>query len=299
MENSSKALYMAGSLLIAIMIISVMVYAFNNLGILQNEKDKIEYEESITAFNKEYEAFNNKIMYGTTVISCINKAISNDQKYVKKTPGDLGSEGKWTQGNGNSREDALVNVKVLLKEENDGKKYLYENVEVYSFDKAKIRFTDAEKYNPDNVNEVVKWNSILNLSNRLPKFSVIKDWYGDDVTLYEVLTSQGNKIEVDDDCLELLAIKEDSTIEFNDDIISLYTLMKNATEYELIIQNPDTTIKYENPQKYESPKNGGWSYIKWTTCLADFKRRKFTCDDIKYNENTGRVSEIVFKEYED
>ena len=44
-------------------------------------------------------------------------------------------------------------------------------------------------------------------------------------------------------------------------------------------------------------KIGGWVYVKWTTALADFKRKKFICDQIHYSENTGRVDNIVFKEY--
>ena len=39
-----------------------------------------------------------------------------------------------------------------------------------------------------------------------------------------------------------------------------------------------------------------WTQIIWKTVLYDLKNRKFKCTDLKYNESTGRVNEIVFEE---
>lgn len=101
MENSSKALYIAGSVLAALIVISFLIYSFNNIGKLQKVQDDIEYEEEISKFNMEYEAFDKRIMYGVDVISCINKAVSNNEKYV---------------GGNIAGDEALVQVCVYLKE---------------------------------------------------------------------------------------------------------------------------------------------------------------------------------------
>lgn len=39
-----------------------------------------------------------------------------------------------------------------------------------------------------------------------------------------------------------------------------------------------------------------WSYIKWTSALYNFKKLKFGCSSIEYNENTGRVNYLKFEE---
>ena len=54
---------------------------FGNVSTLVGETDKDTTEEQIIAFNKEYEAFNKKIMYGADVITVFNKAMDNNKTY--------------------------------------------------------------------------------------------------------------------------------------------------------------------------------------------------------------------------
>lgn len=81
MENASKALLMAGGILIAVLVIGVVAYMFNSSGFLFQSSEDIELAEQIAAFNKEYEAYNRKLMRGTDIISIINKVNSNNEKY--------------------------------------------------------------------------------------------------------------------------------------------------------------------------------------------------------------------------
>ena len=79
MENASKALIIAGGILLAIITLSILLYSYNNITIYQDEKEKNEMQEQITRYNAEYEGYNKKVMYGTDVISVLNKAISNNE----------------------------------------------------------------------------------------------------------------------------------------------------------------------------------------------------------------------------
>ena len=81
MENASKALLMAGGILIAILVIGVVIYMFNSSSFLFKSSEDIERAEQIEAFNREYEAYNRKLMRGTDIISIINKVNSNNKKY--------------------------------------------------------------------------------------------------------------------------------------------------------------------------------------------------------------------------
>lgn len=82
MENASKALIIAGGVLIALIIITMFIIMFNNLAnVKKNQEEQIKTEQ-ISAFNAEFEAYNKKLMYGTDVITLINKVVENNKKYM-------------------------------------------------------------------------------------------------------------------------------------------------------------------------------------------------------------------------
>lgn len=81
MENASKALLMAGGVLIAVLTIALVVTVFSSSSEFYKTQDDVKAVEQITAFNQEYESYNKKLLRGTDVISVCNKAISNNKKY--------------------------------------------------------------------------------------------------------------------------------------------------------------------------------------------------------------------------
>ena len=81
MENASKALIIAGEILIALLIITVIVWGYGNIRDLQNQSKTDEEIEQLAVFNKEYESYNKKLIRGVEVISLMNKAINNNAKY--------------------------------------------------------------------------------------------------------------------------------------------------------------------------------------------------------------------------
>lgn len=78
MENASKALMIAGGVLIALIIITMFILMSNRLSNLQEEQEQQIQTEQIAAFNAEFEAYNKKVLYGTDVITAMNKAIQNN-----------------------------------------------------------------------------------------------------------------------------------------------------------------------------------------------------------------------------
>lgn len=78
MENASKALLIAGGVLLAMMIISVMLYMSTKITEMGEAQNNRKAAEQLAAFNAEYEAYNKKLLYGTDVISVINKAIEHN-----------------------------------------------------------------------------------------------------------------------------------------------------------------------------------------------------------------------------
>ena len=81
MENASKAIVIAGSILVSLITISIFYFMFGRVSQMVGEIELDTQEEALIAFNKGFEAYNKKMMYGTDIISVINKAIDNNRQY--------------------------------------------------------------------------------------------------------------------------------------------------------------------------------------------------------------------------
>lgn len=83
MEHANKAIIMAFGMLVAVMILGTIAFVFTRLKVLPMQDDDADTVEQRRLFNQEYEVYDKKIMYGVDVISVLNKAQSNNEKYVQ------------------------------------------------------------------------------------------------------------------------------------------------------------------------------------------------------------------------
>ena len=81
MENASKALLMAGGVLIALLIIGSLVLLFSNLQDYQNTTNISEKQAQIAKFNNQFEPYNKKGLTLMELTSVYNKIESNNAKY--------------------------------------------------------------------------------------------------------------------------------------------------------------------------------------------------------------------------
>lgn len=72
MENASKALIMAGAVLIALMVIALLVFFFNNIRDLQKTNLTSEEVQQAAEFNKQYDVYARDV-YGSELLSIANK----------------------------------------------------------------------------------------------------------------------------------------------------------------------------------------------------------------------------------
>lgn len=72
MENATKALEMAGSVLIGVLILGCIVYAYSRLTEIKKEEQTSERIEQSTDFNKDYDAYNRDDLYGSDIFSVAN-----------------------------------------------------------------------------------------------------------------------------------------------------------------------------------------------------------------------------------
>lgn len=88
MENANRALMMAASVFIAILLISALVLFFNNLSELQAQKERIKETDQAVEFNKQFDSYERNV-YGSDLLSIANKVAdynkteSEDNGYQK------------------------------------------------------------------------------------------------------------------------------------------------------------------------------------------------------------------------
>lgn len=75
MENASKALLIAGGMLIAMMILVMLVSLVTSISDVAESQDKKQLTQQIQEFNRGYEAYNKTKMFGIDVITVTNKAV--------------------------------------------------------------------------------------------------------------------------------------------------------------------------------------------------------------------------------
>ncbi len=85
MENASKALLIAGGVLIAIILIGLLLTGFTIIRSNENANVKAQATKELKEFNQKFEAYNKKALYGTDVITVMKMAIENNEKMETTT----------------------------------------------------------------------------------------------------------------------------------------------------------------------------------------------------------------------
>lgn len=80
MENASKALIMAASVLISLVIIGALVLMFNNLTTYQKTETEGTRDAQVVEFNNQYETYNRKNVRGSDLYSLLNKVVDYNRR---------------------------------------------------------------------------------------------------------------------------------------------------------------------------------------------------------------------------
>ena len=160
MENASKALLIAGGLLISLLIIGALLLMFNNLTEYQTSKSQGILEADVSKFNNQFETYIRNGIRGSDLISLVNRVIN----YNTVTDQD-------------GYEKMKISVKIADNDDLIREKFSYDNDRTkypkllqrsYNQDNLKNRLTDKvtqieNKYNVGNV------NYISNLTSNISK----------------------------------------------------------------------------------------------------------------------------------
>lgn len=303
MENTSYALYIAVGVLIGIVVLSIVLFTWKRIGLLESSKDEAVVIKNRADFNAEYEAFNKSLMYGTDVLSCLNKAQNNNQKYVYNNyyGTDTANIGKT------DRSEYFMNVKVTLHST------LVDSIRAYYKDTSGkyqrvigLGDSNDEKNNYD--------DKIFSGSNRFKDNTVYYYYFKNgkvyqdsnsytnimwgttdrNQTLYQIL--QTGKIETK-------VTGNDAGITYN--LLELEDTGSGSTTSEITqaakLSALLTTVGLKEQQLMNTPQptvfnKTDWWYCTWTTAASDFKSKKFKCTGMEYNTDNGYINCINFEE---
>lgn len=296
MDNANKAIIMAFGMIVAVMILGMIVYVFSGLKSLPMQEDTSESIEQLRLFNQEYEVYEKKIMYGVDIISVLNKAQSNNDKYIL---------GKFHNGIAYNT-DYIINIVVKFK------KPLVETIKVtYLNNKSDGSSVETEYANgegPEGINAVdfqklfksFEPNSnyktlIYSTSNnpwskKLKAQSIETNING----IYQLLKGKATEPMSSFDLVEHPDSKRNSNYTnsmLENDSTVLKQLISQSATMSRNVKNIDLNSKYG----YKA----GWNQATWYPAIYDIKTRKFKCngDRTVYNATTGRICYMEFEEF--
>ena len=293
MEHANKAFIMAAGMLFALMILSLVAFVFGRLTSLPVEEDVNLEASQIAAFNNEYTAYDKKIMYGVDIISGLNKAKSNNDKYVQEL---------FVAGGGYNT-DFVIDIQVTLKHSNLEESMVVSFIQQTNRGVSEVDYTGAINMNSqlgpykdeshqyyyklseisqlkapsENYQDMVypsgtKWNN-LEFKTQTISTNVAPG-------TYHIIGADGENPDPNDSVTtKNRQLKEDNTLK---QLLSQSTVMSQTIKN----RSDDTFYPF------------GWSQAVWKPATYDLKTRKFRCvsDETIISEKTGRIVKMVFEE---
>lgn len=81
MENAVKALEIASGVFLGLLILGALVLGYNRVSELRRTQYQVEQDQQSADFNKSYEAYNTKSVYGSEIFSLANKVVDYNKAY--------------------------------------------------------------------------------------------------------------------------------------------------------------------------------------------------------------------------
>ena len=263
MENASKALIMAGGMLLAILIVSLLVYAWSLFSKYQSSQDDLTDIEDTAKFNEQFTNYQRDNVKGYDILSLVNKVI--DYNY-RKTNAD---------GAQNDEKYSYITVTIDFVSEDNRKKLITGR----SDNTTNTLFTNRNnKYiQKDTTNQ---FEEIINEANR------VEERYGNADSATKLAKAIGTIYPSDDQINNNKSKgmeEEDSWKE------AKRTFNAYSSKHKIGSDNKEG-IKAEIQAEVKDNLYKYYEYIQ-------FKKARFECKDgdVGYDPATGRINSMTFK----
>lgn len=287
MENASKALLIGASILFVVMVLSLVMMFYDDVSSYYQSESDITAQEQLADFNKNFENYHREQIRGSDMISLMNKVIDYNRTQT------------YQVGTNYER----IEVSIDLKNRNIVNQFKYDT------DPSADSIIDSILTNYKITNETAA-NANLDqqkiADNRLTGITGIEN------NLLEVLQNELGVQSPTSGQLQTLAanignimIKDSSNANDNWTIVS--TEINNRLRRKDLIETTfnNIVINFRNDGIYKGMavanrtsqdiidkiKEIALQYYQFT----QFKRAYFDCTEVRYDPDTGRISEMYFE----
>ena len=84
MENSTKAILMSAGILFALLTMSLLTVMFRNIQTVSEAEETKKQSKELQAWNAQWEAYNKQILYGSDVLTVVNKAAQVNNELLEQ-----------------------------------------------------------------------------------------------------------------------------------------------------------------------------------------------------------------------
>ena len=275
MDNASKALLMAGGMLLAILILTLLIYAWSLFSEYQSSRDDLADIENTAKFNQQFTNYDRDDVQGYELITLVNQIIDYNERKTEDT-----------KNNNNVRYNPMA-ITIDINEQADAFTYedktnrLISNVTYKDGDYFTATARSNAKSSFEN-NVLKKLNDDLQISDTIRL---------DETKANKVAKNIGSIFHTDND-IKTLA---NNRSEYGGNEDNVYLDMANTyiastgetTQDRINFAKDNLVIGKGNNQYY----NYACIYYEY----MQFKRGVFKCTNLEYDNNTGRVTKIDFK----
>ena len=92
MENATKALEIAGSVLLGVLILGLLVFEYRKISNLKKVEEDVEVSQQSEDFNKKFEAYNRNL-YGSELLSLANQIQDYNDRYAGEKTSQYENQG--------------------------------------------------------------------------------------------------------------------------------------------------------------------------------------------------------------
>lgn len=252
MENASKALIIAGGVLVSMIIISLLVVFYNSITSLQSTKQSIKAEEQSAEFNKQFEGYAKNNIIGSEFLSLVNRVIDYNRRYT--------NDGyyNYTQMTLNITFNNSIDI-------------ITANNNILSQARAtQLSIVENQQYNQDEFKSII--DGIQSEIDRLGSYRTTSGRIIDMNTVLALRTVQNNSLGTYTDNINNQIIHSEFT----------YYLSQIGVQ----------------PNEFNEVQNARTTYTNLKSVLTQIKSKRFNAniDQWQYDQNTGRLTDIVFTE---
>ena len=256
MENATKALLIGAGMLFAVVVVSMVLYTYNQITTYYNSKQDEQEVKQQAEFNTEFAAYDRDDVTGFELVSLINKIINyNRQNAYESGTTASGSTYSYNNADKNWR---TMEISFIITED-----LLVEGKEGYNL------FEDGRRTTTQDNKDGLEFDSHYNNTN-----DIIEEIMNE---MHDLENSFSAGV------LTKLVENRGSLAEYGGN---------GSKDIKLVLGKE---LKTDGKELPKAGKEGTEQLIKYEQYI-EFKRAEFRCVDREYDQNTGRLYLLSYEQ---